>query len=345
MPPRETKPKRPRKQRTARQRWVLRVSYLCYIGVLLYGGARLFFWVRYERDSPIPVTGVERVWRHHYQELWSEGALEAQPSLDDDRYDVLLLGGSVAEQVQDELEVELQAHSSQKVRVYSVSRAAHNSRDSYNKFTRLTDNRFDCVIVYHGINDVPMNYVAESQFKDDYTHCGWYATFKLRVAAGDISIGDISHDLVETIGREPDIESLKFGDKIKTGQAFRRNLQFIAQHAKQNGSTVVLMSFASYVPTNYTYARFRAGELDYSEGAFDIPVEKWGRREDIAPIMAVHNQAARQVADEIQTVWVDQAALLQGPAYFCDVCHLSPAGCEQFARNTVAAIRAQSALE
>jgi hypothetical protein len=331
-----------RKQRTPRQRWILRVSYAAYIGLLLYGGFCLFFWIRYQRGSPIPMTDVELVWRHHYHELWEEKLFEAKPSLSDDRYDVLLLGGSVAEQVADNLQAELEAHSKQEVRVYSVARSAHNSRDSFLKFGRLKDKEFDCVIVYNGINDVAMNYVEGSLYRDDYSHCGWYASFQRRLKAGRMSMTEISSDLLQSISRQPRPDDLQYGDNIKTARSVQSNLSSIASQAAQNGSTVVLMSFASYIPTNYTKARFRAGELDYSSGQFDMPVEQWGRVKDITKMLAVQNKAVRQLAEERKTVWVDQAELIQGPQNFCDVCHLSPAGCELFAKNTVAALKSQS---
>jgi hypothetical protein len=343
---RDSQPKKPRKQRTvkqrsAKQRWLLRISYIGYVVLLLYGGVRLFFWIRYERGSRGPVTSVERVWRHHYRELWDDKLFDVNPSLTDDRYDVLLLGGSVAEQTAAELRTELQAHTSLKVRVHCVARAAHNSRDSAIKFDRLDDKEFDCVIVYNGINDVPMNYIADSEYRDDYTHCGWYESFQRRLKTGRISITEISSDLV-TIGRQPEQAKMKFGDKIKTGNAFRSNLESITSRAQKNGSTVILMSFASYIPTDYSMARFRAGELDYTVGQYDMPVETWGRPKDIPRILSVQNRVAETLAKRHKTVWVDQSQLLQGKTYFCDVCHLSQAGCEQFARNTVAALRAQT---
>lgn len=327
---------KPRKTRTARQRWFLRVSYLFYVMLLLYGGCRLFFWIRYERNSSEPMADVDHVWRHHYEELWTENVLAAKPSLDDDRFDVLLLGGSVAEQVAEKLQAQFEAQTDQPVHVYSVARAAHSTRDSLNKFRRLSDKKFDAVIIYHGINEVSMSYIEDSKYKDDYSHCGWYRSFERRIKAGRMTISEISQDIFTTIGRAPEVENLAYGDNIKTGPAFHNNLTSITETAKRNGSTVVLMSFAWYIPANYSKARMRAKELDYVEGQYDMPVEKWGRVKDIPRMLKVHNVAARKVADEQQVLFVEQSKLLGGSDNFCDVCHLSPAGCLNFARNTVA---------
>jgi len=74
--------------------------------VLCWAAVRGFYWWR----LGVGVTrkpGVEAVWRLHYEELYSTGAVNAHLAPDDGSYDVLLMGGSVLEQIAPTLEQSL----------------------------------------------------------------------------------------------------------------------------------------------------------------------------------------------------------------------------------------------
>src|SRR5580700_27405 len=94
--------------------------------VLCWAGVRFFWWWRLGlRVTENP--GVEAVWRLHYEELYSSGAVDARLAPDDGSYDVLLLGGSVLEQTVPALERSLRSELDGRVRLYNLARAAHTS--------------------------------------------------------------------------------------------------------------------------------------------------------------------------------------------------------------------------
>ena len=91
-----------------------------WTAVLCWGGAKGFLWWRLGvgmTESP----GVEAVWRLHYQELYSSGAMNARLGPDDGSYDVLLLGGSVLEQTAPALEQALRKELDGRVRLFNLA--------------------------------------------------------------------------------------------------------------------------------------------------------------------------------------------------------------------------------
>src|SRR6185503_11433176 len=104
---------------------------------------------------------------------------------------------------------------------------------------------------------------------------------------------------------------------------FAANVREIVTTAKSKGERVVLMSFAHYIPENYTIEAFREKRLDYT--AHLCPVELWGRPANVTATLAEHNAVIREiVAEHPDVIYVDQAALMpkSGKA-FDDCCHLT----------------------
>jgi len=308
--------------------------YILWLGLLTAGGLELFWQVRFDSTISGP-TSLKSIWRSHYLDLYHEGALEAAPSLQDDRFDLLLLGGSVAEQTEKALQTALEKRLGQPVHIYTLARSGQSSRDSQIKFTRLKGKPFDCVLVYNGINDVTQNYVSESDFRLDYTHCHWYASFQKRLQTGRLTLTDVGQDLSLITRSRPGPDSYHFGTTIKTDRAVARNLRYITENAKAAGSRTALMTFAWHVPDDYSLARYKAGTLDYAEGGFHIEVEFWGSPDQVPSIMRAQNEQIRILARETETILIDQENLLDGPQFFSDVCHFTPLGCETFAQNIV----------
>ncbi|MFP6765956.1 MAG: hypothetical protein VB858_20160, partial [Planctomycetaceae bacterium] len=305
-----------------------------WIGMLAAGGLELFWQVRFDATISRPASE-KSIWRSHYLDLYHEGALEAQPSLQDDRFDLLLLGGSVAEQTENALQAALEKRLQLPVHIYTLARSGQSSRDSQIKFTRLTGKPFDCVLVYNGINDVTQNYVAESAFQLDYTHCNWYASFQKRLQSRRLTLTDVGEDL-SLIGRSrPGADSYHYGTKIKTDRAVARNLQYITEHARAAGSLTALMTFGWHIPDDYSLARYKAGALDYAEGGFHIEVEFWGSPDQVPAIMRAQNEQIRILARETGIILIDQEKLLDGPQFYSDVCHFTPLGCQAFADNII----------
>ena len=322
--------------------WLLYAGYLvglAFIALKVYGYLAL--------DIPVTRSANEDdVWRLYYGELWDSGAITSNSTADDGRMDVLLLGASVLEQVGEPLEAALKKEFGENVRVYNLCKSAHTTRDSTHKYRRLQDRHFDLIIVYHGINDSRMNCVKTADFRGDYTHCAWYASFERRLKEGALSFAGIAaaagHGKIG-LG-EPDAEARAFGREIKTKTAFRQNVEEIVAAARKRNTPVVLMTFATWIPDGYSDEKFRAGKLPYGSGQFELPMAVWGDSANVLEAVRVHNAVIRDVANRYDNVrFVDQRALLPGDgSVFTDPCHLTKKGCELFAANILATLRRES---
>lgn len=317
------------------------VLYSAYLVVLCWIGLKVFAWMQYD----VPVTrsaNADDVWRLYYAELWKSGVLDSNGSHDDGRFDVLLLGASVLEQVAPKLETALRKRYGESVRVYNLALSAHTTRDSANKYRRLRDRTFDLVIVYHGINDSRMNCCREEDYRDDYSHCAWYDSFERKLEAGAISFRGVTSNLNRgKIGLgPPDEENLRYSRNVKTGPAFRRNVEAILKLAAAKQTPVLLMTFASHLPADYSRAAFEAGRLDYGEGHHQLAVEVWGEPAGVKKAIATHNAVIRKLhRDHPQTIFVDMKTHLpESGRIFSDVCHLTPDGCDVFVSRMMPAI-------
>lgn len=341
MPPAAAIPAAIPRKRSLKRRVLWGMLYVVYLAAIGFAGLKFYAYIVYD----VPLTRAaepDDVWRHYYPELWRSGAIETDAAPHDGKLDVLLLGGSVLQDVAGPLEEALRERYGERVRVYNLCKSAHTTRDSYFKFQRLRGQRFDLVVLYHGINDCRMNCVPPETFRDDYTHCAWYRSLERRLKAGVVILDDVN--LLADTGAislgVPDEKLRRFGREIKTAGPFRRNVEFILRTAREKHTPVLLMSFACYLPADYSEAKFRAGELDYGPGHFKIRTEVWGDPPDVVAGIAAHNAVLRSLARQYDNVlFVDQEAKLpHDGTTFCDVCHLTPRGDRQFAANVLPAI-------
>ena len=329
------------------------LAWLLWVGGTLAAAevaARGFWALRFG----IPVAHPERVLPAWYPELPS--VERASPSRDDGTYDVLLLGGSVLHprwgNVTQELYEQLAYAGHRDVRIFNLARKAHTSRDSLLKYEALEDERFDLVVVYHGINETRANVIPPLFFREDYSHLPWYrrvnavAPFHGRAHfALPYTLAFLSNALDVALHPEryhdpdhPRAEWLAYGAEIRSAGTFRRNLEAVLARAEERGDPVVLMSFATHLPGDYSLEAFREGRLDY--GLHVSPVELWGDPQHVMAGVEEHNQVVRQLAEAHPDVlFVDQAELLPASgSYYNDVCHLSGAGSARFAGNLVEAL-------
>ena len=315
--------------------------YLAWLGLLGIGGITLFWWIQYDQ-LPHTEPSQDLVWQHFYREVFDDEIVAATPSLDDNRLDILLLGGSVMEQTGPYFEDYIASQQDLYARVYMVARAAHNSRDSALKYTRIADKPFDFVLVYNGINDVPMNYIPEDRFKIGYQHCGWFNSLERRLEAGRVYLKDAIVNTVEryAVRSRPDEDMLPFGATIKTPPAIKKNLREIVHLARKAGSTPVLMTFGHYIEPGYDRETYLSGAYGYGKGPFGMPVEDWGLPEHVPAIMKAQNNVIRELAAEENVLLIEQAELITGRDNYCDVCHLSYTGCELFVKNVMGALLA-----
>lgn len=316
-----------------RRRWLFVSLYACYLLALGWLGV-YGFWIWQEQKTGRPKTDV---WGYYYRKLPEARDADIQPQ--DESFDVLLLGGSVLEQVAPVLEQRLVTVIPRPVRVFSVCTSAHTSRDSYLKATQLDHQPFDLIVIYHGINDARMNCVRDDLFQEDYTHCAHYESLNRTVKAGSLTVTGLVQNQVENlIGLgEPEADQREYGKTIKTKEPFRKNLEGILEIAKGHSTPVVLMTFAYWVPEGYSKPAFEKKQLGYGTGQYELPIEVWGQPQDVIAAIEAHNSAIRELAESYEVIFIDQAELLPADGqHFCDICHLTESGIERFAENLVA---------
>jgi hypothetical protein len=121
-----------------------------------------------------------------------------------------------------------------------------------------------------------------------------------------------------------------YGRDPRSAASFKHNLDSILDLAARRGDRVLLMTFATYVPKDYSVESFQAKRLDY--GLHLTPLEVWGAREHVIKTVAVHNEIVRSLAARHEGVlFVDQASLMAGsPRYFNDACRFTTVGSLKF---------------
>jgi hypothetical protein len=334
--------------RSARRRLLFLAMYCVYLVGLGWLAVRGYYWIRYDVGVVSHQLTTDELWRIHFPKLHTSGVESKPLGRDDGHFDVLLLGASVMEQVADRLESQLRDEMGDRLRVYNLCTAAHTTRDSYWKFTRLAEKDFDLIVVYHGINDARMNCCRPNEFREDYTHCGHYAAIQKQLVGGDVTVTELA---LQEFGRliplgSPKPEMLEFGRTIKTANAFRTNVESIVRAAQSRQRPVLLMTFAYHLPANYSHAKFQQHELDYGEGQYEMEAEVWGRPEYLRATIDAHNREIRRLASEYKNViLIDQLDLMPSEGrYFSDPCHLTDEGCRRFVTNMLPGIQRAAGL-
>ncbi|MBO09261.1 MAG: hypothetical protein CMJ68_00685 [Planctomycetaceae bacterium] len=298
-----------------RRRWFVAI-YIAFLALVVVAVMRL---VRVEAD----------VWDYYYPELRSSGAVLAPISRDDGVLDVLTLGGSVLLQIESALERRLGSELGDRVRYYHLSTTAHTSRDSLLKYQQLSQQKFDVVILCHGINDVRMNYWPQAQFRDDYTHCPWYESLQRDASGGQLTLWNRLTDFASQEGLgPPPPNKYPLGRDLKTATAFETNLQQLASAAVTRDDRVVILTMAHYLPENYTRKAFRDGQLDYGIGDVKYAAELWGKPEQVAAGITEHNRRTRAVSQQHENVRLVDLEQQVEPSgrNFSDICHLTRIG-------------------
>lgn len=322
------------------------------------GAVRAFWRLRHG----VPFRDPGRVLYAYYPEMIQVDMVH--PDHGDGSYDILLLGGSALHDgygaVAQVLKEQLAAHGRHNVRIFNLAMPAHTSRDSWLKYSHL-DARFDLVVVYHGINEARANNVPPELFRDDYSHYAWYeevnalapydgkARFALPYTLRYLLIR--TRHLLRRDGYVP-IDAprddwVQYGSDPRSAACFERNLSALLDLAQSRGDQVLLMTYATYVPEDYSLESFRMKRLDYTLHL--RPIELWGKREHVLLTVARHNEVVRRLAARSGNVlFVDQERLMPGSArYFNDPCHLTVIGSQTFVENLLPVLlpRLDPALE
>lgn len=313
---------------------------------------------------------------------------EADVAADDGYFDILLVAGSVLDKevsyiqgvLEHRLGAEPQATSKRytgdearhlskflyratvfesplPVRVFNISMGGHNSRDSFYKYRRVADKKFDLVILYHGINDTRANNCPPEVFRADYSHYTWYRTvnavergpalgvfvFPLTWKIGFIALQDkLGWGKYMQRNKVTYRDWVIHGGDIKSAEPFRANMKGILDLARENETPVLMMTFCYYVAEGYTDEKYMNGKLDYA-GRF-LPLEKyWGNPEHVTEGIEVHNAIVRELARGRDGVMlVDQRRDFPAEGrYFYDVCHLTTDGDLLFVDNMMRRIEYQ----
>jgi hypothetical protein len=275
------------------------------------------------------------------------------PARGDEYYNILLLGGSALTRLFSTVEVELREQLAyagyHKVRIFNLAAPAHTSRDSLLKYASLVEARFELVVFYHGINEARANNVPPERFHENYSHYSWYEIVNVLAPYHKTSSFALPYTLHfltirirQTLNRNhyvpthrPRPEWVQYGRNYRSKLSFEQNLNAILQFASQRGDQVLLMTFATYLPPDYSHDAFKDKRLDYLLHL--LPIEQWGARENVVAAVAAHNEVVRYLATKNEDVlFVDQASLMKGSAsYFNDPCHFTTAGSSKFVENLV----------
>jgi hypothetical protein len=320
------------------------------IVVVAEAAARLFWYVCYG----VPVAHPDRILYAYYPPL--RAVDQMRPAHGDQSYDILLLGGSVLDneygQVEQSLREQLAYAGQRSVRIFNLARPAHTSRDSWLKYAALREARFDLVIFYHGVNDSRANNSPPEKFREDYGHFSWYEAVNTLAQYHGQAMFALPYTLRWFVIRtrqvlmkdryipthHPRPDWVRYGQESRSAVSFKANLGAILDLASQRGDQVLLMTFASYVPADYSLERFNEKRLDY--GLHLKPLEIFGRPEHVLATVAVHNAIVRELATQHkQLLFVDQASLMAGsPLYFNDPYHFTVLGSIKFVENIVRAL-------
>jgi hypothetical protein len=166
-------------------------------------------------------------------------------------------------------------------------------------------------------------------FREDYAHYSWYEV---------VNTLQPYHRYVAIRARH----SLAKSDYIPTYVVRKDWLQYgrhsrsaLLNLASERGDRMLLMTFAMYLPENYSREAFNKKQLDY--GPAPRPIEWRGVREQVLATVSVHNEIVRDLARQHKNVlFVDQAQLIpHSGRYFNDPCHLTALGSTAFINNIV----------
>jgi hypothetical protein len=310
---------------------------LALIAVSLEVGSRLFWKIKHG----VSLTRGSHILYVFYPNVERLRSEVNRP--DEDHLDILLLGGSVVDEMRDGFRF-LGERAGDSLRFHVAARVAHTTLDSRRKYRLLQDLPYDELLVYHGINDCKYNSVPDQLFDDEYSAYPFYKSTAALLRERRIDWLTLPYTLrfawiqarhVE--GREwdkPVVTALpewtQHGTDVKTARTFRLNLEEILGRSQQAGQTVHLATFASYIPQDYTEERFRAGELDYANPR--LRVEVWGEAADVRRCIEIHNEIIRDLAGaypHARLVEVEQGVSKTG-SHFDDACHFTPRGQELF---------------
>ena len=209
----------------------------------------------------------------------------------------------------------------------------HTTRASVIKYKyHFSKHRFDYVLIYHGINDLWANNVPPDEFRADYSHQNPWGRRNL-LLDNSVVARWVYNSRHSAQGAFPAVSNQA---NFMAEKSFETNLRALVQAVRSTGGTPVLMTFASFIPEDYSLDRFKAGDLPYNNPSrYDYcAVELWGDTAYVKEGLERHNAIIFRLANELGVDLIDQDERLSGdPGNFGDPVHFSEAGTDRFIAN------------
>ena len=206
---------------------------------------------------------------------------------------ILTLGGSAMfdHRMTERLIENLAKATSAKLEIQGGALRSHNTRSSLIKYEKhFYRYSFDYVLIYHAINDLSANHVKIENFKVDYSHISpWYKRNIL-----------LNHSLItryvynHIFWKSP--KHIENGAQFSSCQTFEQNIRELIRLIKRDHGAPILMTFAWYIPDDYTETKFNQGKLCYNNpNNYDkCPVELWGSVDYAKEGLRRHNSIIRR---------------------------------------------------
>lgn len=340
---------------TSKNRTILFVICMVLVTVVIMEASSRFFW---KGMFGIPFFHMNEIIYIYYPNL--KAVHKRDIPKDENTFNILLLGGSVLasgwSEIEDLLKEELINKTGKKINIYNVSLQALTSLDSFYKYKYMENKHFDLVVFYHGINETRANNCPPSIFKENYSHYSWYRIINsyernrpiLTFFSLPFTINYITIKLGYRLGvykfvpRDVPRDSwLECGALVKTKDSFKKNVTGIIKLSESRRQKLLLMSFAYYMPEDYTLEKFRKKQLDYNMHVCRI--EDWGLPQNVISGMEAHNKVIRQLTNQnVNVCYVDQHNLIpKNGKVFEDICHFTPKGAGIFVDNITTLIKCE----
>jgi len=238
-----------------------------------------------------------------------------------------------------------------RIRIYNASGVGHGSRDNMIKYDLLSDKKFDLIIYYDAINDSRLNNCPDYVFKNNYSHYLWYDEINHIISHPemDFTVIPFFYDwmkirLKALFVREAYIpqhfsmrpEWLVYGSNLKSVMSYEANVKEIVAKAQVKHAQFLYLTFAYYLPANYTLQKFHDKTLDYSFCDHSRETEIWGLSQNVSRFIDTVNVGSKTwLSPSAHVKRVDlNAKFPKDGSYFADVCHFSPKGIRRFAELT-----------
>jgi hypothetical protein len=241
-----------------------------------------------------------------------------------------------------------------RVKIYNASGVGHGSRDNLIKYGLLKDKKFDVVVYYDAINDSRLNNCPDSIFKSDYSHYLWYDEINAIVAHPEMNFTvvpffyswmKIRLKLLAKNIYIPKHFSLKpewlaYGSKMKSLPCYERNVKRVMDMAQQQRAQFLYLTFAYYLPSDYSLQKFQNKTLDYSFCDHSRETEIWGTPQNVSRFIdSINVDSKAWVSPYKNARWADlYTQFPKTGEYFADICHFSPKGIHQFAAMACSAL-------